>query len=110
MPHPYRSGDSPSTHLLPRCFPPAIRSPILAAPRIIPSQLILTCHTLPCVPGRISREELTRRGVVRRRRKGCFPRDVHTFCTRFPGDEKRHRASNELRVRTDTQELPPLSF
>jgi hypothetical protein len=31
----------------------------------------------------------------------CFPRDVQTFCTRIPGDEKRHRASNDLRVRTD---------
>jgi NAD(P)-dependent dehydrogenase (short-subunit alcohol dehydrogenase family) len=46
-------------------------------------------------------EKFTRRGVVSGRRNGCFPRDVHTFCTTFPGDEKRHRASNELRVRTD---------
>jgi len=29
------------------------------------------------------REELTRRGVVTGRRNGCFPPDVHTFCTRF---------------------------
>jgi hypothetical protein len=31
----------------------------------------------------IIREELTRRGVVRARRNGCFPRDVHSFCARF---------------------------